>query len=43
MHKNKASINKQTGIFSSIKSYLQDSLRNGDIQLKRQELHKIKN
>ena len=33
-----ASIDKQTGIFSSIKSYLQDSLRNDDIQLKRQEL-----
>lgn len=33
-----ASINKQTGIFSSIKSFLQDSLRNDDIQLRRQEL-----
>ena len=37
-----ASINKQTGIFSSIKSYLQDSLRNDDIQLKRQELQNQK-
>ena len=37
-----ASINKQTGIFSSIKSYLQDSLRNDDLQLRRQELQNQK-
>ena len=37
-----ASINKQTGLFSSIKSFLQDSLRNDDIQLKDKN-YKIKN
>ena len=37
-----ASIDKQTGLFNSIKSYLQDSLRNDDIQLKRQELQNQK-
>ena len=37
-----ASINKQTGLFNSIKSFLQDSLRNDDIQLKRQELQNQK-